>query len=136
MRRAPRCRRSFRRVDDIRSSAARRPDEFWHLKRADRDWIGLIRYVHHPEHRRQFGREFGFERLHVLIGHQHPLMTGDRHIDRHQTVRGPAERWTPVDHGNGPWFAQVADIEDYAAAMPIADIKPVPPADRMGAAME
>src|ERR1700677_3363263 len=62
-------------------------------------------------------------------------MTGDRHIDRHQTVRGPAERWTPVDHGNGPWFAQVADIEDYAAAMPTADIKPVPPADRMVAAM-
>src|SRR5580698_796348 len=71
----------------------------------------------------------------MLIRHQHPAMTGDRHIDRHQAVRGPAERRAPVEAGDQPRLGHVADVEDDAAAVPVADIQPIATPDRMVAAM-
>src|SRR3974390_959247 len=62
-------------------------------------------------------------------------MSCDRRIDRHQAVRRPAEWRAPVEAGNLPGVADVADVQDYAAAIPVADIEPVTAADRVMAAM-
>src|SRR3954465_15721373 len=71
----------------------------------------------------------------MLIRDQHPAMAGDRHIDRNQAVRGPAERWTPVEVSDQLRLGHVADVEDDAAAVPVADIQPIAAPDRMVAAV-
>ena len=71
----------------------------------------------------------------MLVGDQHPAMAGDRHIDRNQAVRRPAERRTPVDVGDQLRLGHVADVEDDAAAVPVADIQAIAAPDRMVAAV-
>src|SRR5476651_1131305 len=67
----------------------------------------------------------------MLVCDQHPAMAGDRHIDRNQAVGGPAERWTPVDVRDQLRPGHVADVEDDAAAVPVADVQAIAAPDRM-----
>src|SRR5262249_55364883 len=50
---------------------------------------------------------------------------------RNQAVRGPAERRTPVEVGDQLRLRHVADVEDDAAAIPVADIQAIAAPDRM-----
>src|SRR5258708_3106719 len=111
------------------------PNQFRQLETADRYRPGLVGDVHHPKRRRQLRRELGIQGLHMLVCDQHPAMAGDRHIDRNQAVRGPAERRTPVEAGDQLRLRHVADVEDDAAAVPVADIQAIAAPDRMVAAV-
>src|SRR5580700_4431747 len=107
------------------------PGQFRQLETADRYRTGLVGDVHHPKRRRQLWREFGIQGLHMLVCDQHPAMAGDRNIDRDQAVRGPAERRTPVEVSDQLRLGHVADVEDDAAAVPVADIQAIAAPDRM-----
>src|SRR5216683_100111 len=111
------------------------PDQVRQLKAADRYRTGLVGDVHHPKRRRQLWRELGLQGLHVLVCDEHPAMAGDRHIDRNQAVRRPAERRAPVEAGDQLRLRHVADVEYDAATVPVADIKAIASPDRVVAAM-
>ena len=111
------------------------PDQLRELETGDRHRPGLVGDVHHPQRRRQLGREPRVERLHVLVGDQHPAMAGDRHVDRNQAVRRPAEWRAPIEVGDELWLRHIADVEDDAAAVPVADIQAIAAPDRMVAAV-
>src|SRR5260370_7857422 len=52
-------------------------------------------------------------------------------MDRNQGGCGPAERGTPVEVRDQLRLGHVADVEDDAAAVPVADIQAIAAPDRM-----